>query len=272
MIITDAAQEVVITTEHEAMGTTFTARIRGVEERYARQAARAGFNEIDRLERWLSRYIEGSDVHRINRMRAGETIRIGEDCYACLRLARQAYEKTGGLFDVTLGRWTDTTKTAALMPPNPSGRFILHPDEQAITCEAEGRAVDLGGIGKGYALECLRPLMAEWEINQTLWSAGGSTVMAAGTWNVHLRGDSFEQDIELHDDAVSASGTSVQGAHIVAPSGADRPYRWKRVWVQADNAALSDAFATAAFLMDETEIVDFQAAESSVRGMWSEPR
>lgn len=269
MIISDAEQGAVTLVEHEAMATVFAARIRGVEERYARQAARACFDRIDRLEQSLSRYIEGSDVHRINRMKAGETIRISEDAHACLRLAQQAYERTGGLFDVTLGRWTDSENPEPV-PPDPPGRFVLHPDRQTVTCESEGRAVDLGGIGKGYALECLRPLMAEWEIAEALWSAGGSTVMATGRWTVHLRGDAFERDVELRDDAVSASGTSVKGAHIAAPPGADRPYRWKRVWVQAENAALSDAFATAAFLMDEDELRAFRSVASSIQRIWTE--
>lgn len=259
MIGTDSDRAPVAVVAHEAMATTFEARIRGVEPRYARQAAQACFVEVDRLEQLLSRFVEGSDVHRINRLRAGESIRLSEECHACLRLAEQATAVTGGLFDVTRGR------------PDATGRLVLHPDEQTITCGTPGRELDLGGIGKGFALDRLRPVLADWEITDALLSAGGSTVLAVGEWPVTLRGTHAAHEISLRHAAVSGSGTAAQGAHIIAPPGMDRPYRWQRVWVRAGTGALSDALATAAFLMDEAELRAFAAHEPAVEGLWAEP-
>ncbi len=65
---------------HEAMATTFEILIVHEDERYARQAAMAAFHEVDRLEAELSRFIEHSDVSRINNLPAGRFAFIRLKC------------------------------------------------------------------------------------------------------------------------------------------------------------------------------------------------
>ena len=61
---------------HQAMATTFEAIIQYEDKSYARQAAQAAFDEVDRLERDLSRFLENSDVARINNSPA-KTVSFG---------------------------------------------------------------------------------------------------------------------------------------------------------------------------------------------------
>src|SRR5512138_1594983 len=91
------------TFSHEAMASIFSMTLVHPDGRYAHQAALAAFAEIDRLERELSRFIENSDIARINHARVGWPVTLGLDSYACLQQARQAWEDTGGAFDVTIG-------------------------------------------------------------------------------------------------------------------------------------------------------------------------
>ena len=63
---------------HEAMATTFEIFIQCEDAHYAQQAAHAAFRELDKLEQELSRFIENSDISRINNLSANQSLRIGE--------------------------------------------------------------------------------------------------------------------------------------------------------------------------------------------------
>jgi thiamine biosynthesis lipoprotein len=85
---------------HEAMATTFEVLVGGKEEAYARQAARAAFAEVDRLERLFSRFDPSSEICRLGRLAPGETLRIGLETAEVLGLAAFIQGETGGAFDV----------------------------------------------------------------------------------------------------------------------------------------------------------------------------
>ena len=72
---------------HEAMATTFEIFIQHKNARYARQAAAAAFMELDRLEGELSRFIDNSDISRINNLNVNQSLRIGLAAFECLRLS-----------------------------------------------------------------------------------------------------------------------------------------------------------------------------------------
>ena len=59
------------------------------------------------------------------------------------------------------------------------GGFMIDPGQPLITCLAEGREIDLGGIGKGFALDRLREILVDWEIAGGLLSAGARTQLAS---------------------------------------------------------------------------------------------
>ena len=121
---------------HDAMNTTFSLRIREVDEAFARSMARECCNQLDLLESHMSRFIEGSEVAQINAMRAGETLYLSDACHQCLLLALNARTHTGGLFDITLGSRIAHRKSGDSGPEPPlAGRLALHPDVPAITCE-----------------------------------------------------------------------------------------------------------------------------------------
>ena len=167
--------------EHEAMNTTFTIRLLGMDEQSARSLAQLCLERIDQLEGQLSRFLEGSDVSRINALPAGETLYISEPCHECLLLAMQAAAQTHGLFDITLGKRIEHRKEGKDGPmPELEGRLKVHPDVPAVTCEEAGREIDLGGIGKGFALDQLRELLNEWEAGGALITAGASSI--ASSW------------------------------------------------------------------------------------------
>jgi thiamine biosynthesis lipoprotein len=260
---------------HEAMNTTFTLRLRGTDAETARGIARQAFELIDRLESRLSRFIESSDVSRINQMAAGEILYLSDDCHRCLLLALDAYARTGGLFDITLGKRIEHRKSGdAGPPPAITGSLIIHPDVPAVTCAEPGRELDLGGIGKGFALDQVRQLLADWEIHDALLAAGASSLLAIGPgeWPVDLTGGGPSLRVALSNCALSASGTGIQGTHIIHPGGdGDMPaMACTRIWTLAPTAALAEVWSTALMLVELDEIPSIMAGEPEILRTYAE--
>jgi thiamine biosynthesis lipoprotein len=249
---------------HDAMHTTFTLRFRGVDRDTARDLAHLCFSQIDLHEARLSRFIDDSDISRINHLSAGETLYLHESSYQCLLLALDGHARTGGLFDITLGRQIEHRKTGdGSAPPPPAGSLIIHPDAPAVTCVEPGRVLDLGGIGKGFALDQLREVLDSWDVNDALLAAGASSWLAVGPtrWPVDLATENQSRRIELCNQALSASGTGIQGGHIIHPGGNDAlpAGGFRRIWVVAADAALAEVWSTALMLVDPAELPEIIA-------------
>ncbi len=257
---------------HDAMNTTFTLRIIEPDPEAARDMANVCFERVIFLESILSRFIEDSDVSRINQLQAGETLYVSQPCHQCLLVAADAYARTGGLFDITLGRRIEHRKSGDPGPPPAvAGKLVIHPDVAAVTCEEPGREIDLGGIGKGFALDQLRELLLEWDAQGGLLSAGASSFLAFGpeAWPIELTGDGGRSSILLHNAALSASGTGIQGNHILHPGGDEAmPERQcKRLWTISPTAALAEIWSTALMLLGPDAIPDFIAGEETLQNV-----
>ena len=249
---------------HHAMGTRFGVRIAAADAAWARQLAADAFRELERLERELSRFVPESDVSRINRLAVGETLRIGAAAYECLRLAAEVSAQTGGAFDVT----------AQLGRPVTAGALEVHPDTNAVTVRADGVRVDLGGIGKGYAVDAMVEVLERWEAESALVQGGESTVRGiglapdGGPWQAALRDPADEAAplavVVLGARALSGSGVAVHGPHIVHPHSGRPAGGHSAAWALADSAARADAFSTAFIVMDDAEVEACCAAHPEV--------
>ena len=254
--------------DHNAMKTTFIFRIVADDAKLAHDVAHAAIARLDEIEQTLSRYIEGSDVFRINHMQSDQSLFISETCYDCIRLATEAHEQTGGLFDITLGTVIEHQKNDddGDCPPL-IGTLSIDPERPRITCEAAGREIDLGGIGKGFALDQLKLLLEDFGIESALLSAGASTQLAFGpkTWPIELSGDHNQQTIGLNNQALSASGVGIQGSHIVSPlKQAEPSYTFRRAWVLQPSAAMADAWSTALMLIPAEQLRSFEAPHDTL--------
>ena len=157
------------TLAHDCMATTFKLTVVHADPVYARQAAAAAFEELDRIEGRLSRYVEASDISRVNHLGRGQSTVVQRDTFDCLRIALEVQRDTQGAFDVAYGS----------AGPAPQGsRFELDAEDHAVRVLADGVRLDLGGIGKGFALDHMAALLADWDIESGLLAASTSTLLA----------------------------------------------------------------------------------------------
>ena len=246
------------------MACTWEIHILGGEAAYAEQAAGAAFEEIDRLEQELSRFVEHSDISRINALRAGESTCVGIEASDCLRMAAQLHAETGGAFDVSIGALLEGAADAT--SPFGMSHLALDAKTRNVTVDIDGLIIDLGGLGKGYAVDQAVAILREWSIEAALVHSGQSTIYALGPppgepgWTIAIRDPSDHARtlarVSLRDRALSGSGTALHGQHIIDPRTAGPGACPLGSWAVAPAAALSDALSTtfSVFTADEVEI------------------
>jgi FAD:protein FMN transferase len=273
---------------HQAMGTFFEILIAGGEADYAGQAAQAGFAEIDRLDRLFSRFDMGSEIFQINRLSPGGGMIIGVETFQCLTQAEWARRETGGAFDVNVRGWTNrkdpdaTGESGALLEAayelfERSAGFEIQ-RRNGPTGEIPDLDLDLGAIGKGFALDAAREILKDWDIKDVLLHGGTSTALASGSapeyvdqgggWPVGMGGGwpclGVPGEIVLRDRALSGSGTEVKGQHILDPRTGKPAAGHIAAWAAHPQAALSDALSTAVMVMSTEEVERFCAARGEV--------
>jgi thiamine biosynthesis lipoprotein len=273
---------------HEAMATRFELTLVHTDAPAAGSIAREVWDDIDILEQQLSRFISHSDIGRLNGSEAGRVVDMHEAAMDCLTYGKEIWEQTGGAFDVTIGplyavlRNRDGSPRKATKEELESAKarcgyqlLDLDPEEFTVTPRADNMFIDLGAIGKGYALDQAALLLREQHgITDALLNAGTSTVLALGNmpgkdgWLVRA---GAPEPFALRNEAVSGTGFQVQGAHIVDPRTA-KLVNMSRVirWSVAPNATLADALSTAFMIMTKKEITAFCRQYPEVRVIYCE--
>ena len=182
-----------VTLARHAMATRFEIVLHGENPVALRAAGEEALNEVERFDLQLSLYRPGSEISHLNTRAARESVRVSPALFALLRHAKRLSEETVGAFDITLaplircwgfmdgnGQLPDPGKLAEARAQ--IGMNLVHLDtgNGTVRFEREGVMLDLGAIGKGYAVEKAADVLREAGVTSALIHGGTSTVYALG--------------------------------------------------------------------------------------------
>lgn len=206
------------------------------EDSGATPLAREALDYANRLEDVMTIFNHTSELSRVNRGAHAGPVVVDPELFAVLALCERVHRDTDGAFDVTstpLSRcWGFLRREGRLPAPGEIdearadvGMQHVHLDRErcSVSFDRPGVALNLGAIGKGYALDRLGARLQARGVRRALLSAGSSSILASGgsvdPWPVDLRSAvTNERLIRLHL-AHGAVGTSGAGEQFVEVDG-----------------------------------------------------
>jgi thiamine biosynthesis lipoprotein len=236
-----------------AMNTWFECLLLGDDSENLAAIGEAAMDEVERVERLLSRFDSASEVSRLNREAAKQPVLVSYELLAVLQTCCDYWKKTLGHFD-------PTAVSRALLPQAGFDFSSVQIDAAArqVRFASEGLFLDFGGFGKGYALDCAVKMLRHFGVSQALLHGGTSSVLALGSaedgndWEVGIREPSDPARevgrVSLRDEALSSSavfGPDQQISDIIHTHSGKRLAEQAACVVLAESATVAEIFSTA---------------------------
>src|SRR5215468_496105 len=224
-IVESSENPVLVYKKRYIMGTIFEIAAYDQSPQRAARAIENAFQEIVRLDDLLSNYKPDSALSKLNRSAHFQTQKVPSDLYRVIDQAVQFSRLSDGEFDISIAPLVNLWKAALRGDGTPSlaqqkevrscvgyEKIALTPPDR-ISFRSPCLQLDLGAIGKGYAVDRAAEVLHSMGIHDALLVAGGSTILGMGTppnqagWCVHLRDPSNKIDpqVLLKDESVSTS-------------------------------------------------------------------
>ncbi len=176
------------------MATRFELLLCGDDPARLRAAGEQALDEIDRLENQLSLFRPGSEIAHLNARAAVEPVRVSPALLTLLDQAKTISEATDGAFDITVaplvrcwgfmdgpGRAPNAAELKAAREVVGMDLVELNRSDSTVRFAKPGVMLDLGAIGKGYAIERAAEVLREAGVSSALMHAGTSSICAIGT-------------------------------------------------------------------------------------------
>lgn len=220
----------IITLSLHAMATRFELVLYADEPVRLRAAGEQALQEIERLESQLSFYRPDSEISWINSRAAEAPVRIEPRLFHLLSRCANLTKKTCGAFDITVGplmrawgfaegspRVAQASELAVVRNTVGMKNVELCEEDFTVRFKQRGVELDLGGYGKGYAIERAIDILKENGVTSALLHGGTSSIFALGAppleagWKIALSApldDGEKPTVELNN-----TGLSVSAAH-----------------------------------------------------------
>jgi len=284
---TPGAQEsYLVQLSRPAMACRFEISLNAGEHEEGSEAALASLDRIEEIESQLTVYRDTSEVAHINQTAAGLAVPVEPRLFELLQTAARISAETEGAFDITSGPLTkiwgfyrrngaipSACELSTAMQSVGSRLLALDADQRTIRFARRGMELNLGAIGKGYALDRAAETMVAAGVNSFLIHGGQSSVLARGSrglstsggWSVGighpLKPDRRLAEVWLRDRALATSGASHQFfrhqgkryGHILDPRTGWPAEGVLSSTVLAPTAAEADALSTAFYALGVAE-------------------
>ncbi len=274
------------------MGTLCSATVELADTSRAGPVLERALDAIARLEPVMSSWRTDSELARFHAA-ADSGFICSPELFDALVAARAWAESTGGAFDPTIepvnriwdirgkGRLPGPHERAAARALVGWRALELEPATRRARFTRPGMGVDLGGIGKGLALDRAIDALHADSVSRALINFGGQ-LAALGNWPAtiadprHRLRPAFRVNVRnasLSTSAQGESGITVAGrhrGHILDPRTAEPVEFSGSVSVLANSAMVADALSTALLVMGRERAREFVAGRTDIGVLWIE--
>lgn len=267
------------------MATRFFVLMPGMEDGTGDELFQNIKNEVNRIESRLSRFIPESEISKLNEKAAKSPIKTDAECFEILSACKYGWNLTDGSFDITLhplmDYWKDrdvpeeTDEELERLRESVGMQHIeLDEENQSVFFKNDVVDLDLGGFGKGYALEKVKQMLESSAVRNAFISFGESSVLAmgehpaGGKWKIGINnyknpGDSVHE-FEVKNGSVSTSsnfflnddGELQNHRHVINPATGKPHEHFTAASVSASSPILAEILSTAALLLPDEKIHD----------------
>jgi FAD:protein FMN transferase len=271
------------------MGTRVYVQLWADDQAKGEAAILAVMDEMRRIDALMSHYRPDSQLSLINRKAATEPVKVDPELFDLIKLSTHFSEITLGAFDITyasvgylynypLHVHPTEDQIEAALPAVNWRNLIFDPAHHTIRFGHPGMRIDLGGIGKGYAVDRGVAILKKLGIEHALVTAGGDSRLLGDhrgrPWLVSIahpddphNPDKVVTRIPLSDAAVSTSGDyeryfdedGIRYHHIIDPHTGHSATRVRSATIIGPTATQTDGMSKTAFVLGPEkalEIID----------------
>lgn len=190
-----AAEGHVVTRSGTAMGTALQIRVWSDghrEDAEVEGAIEAALAEISRLERLMTTWRADSDISRVNAAAGQGAVAVSPEVYDVVRRALLYSRLSGGAFDISFdalhGLWRFDDDLTPAVPDAAElrarrrlidwRRILIEDRGRTVRLATAGMRINLGGIGKGYAVDAAAAVLRQRGFGDNIVQAGGDLMLS----------------------------------------------------------------------------------------------
>ncbi|MFK7816194.1 MAG: FAD:protein FMN transferase [Gammaproteobacteria bacterium] len=276
------------------MGTTIRVEVWHKEASVRQQGIDKVLEEMDRVNRLMSPYIEQSQLSKINKYAHEGPVEVDRDLFELIEKSQEFSQLTNGSFDITyasVGHLFDyrnevkptEEEIAAAKLLIDYRNIVLNPEQKTVSFLKQGVKIDLGGIAKGFAVDRSIRHLRDVGIQHALVSAGGDTRLLGDrngrAWLVGIRDPDDTEEVivmlPLQDEALSTSGDyerffiedGKKYHHIIHPTTGYSASKVRSASILASDSTTTDALSTSIFIMGASNGLELIDSLDGVEGV-----
>jgi thiamine biosynthesis lipoprotein len=265
------------------MGTRIAVELWADDSKQGEAAIEAVLAEMRRVDLAMSTYKPTSELSIVNAKAAQEPVKISPELFDLLTTALDYSRITDGAFDITYASvgymydfrkhvHPDEKQIAAALPGINYRHVLLDPKAQTVRFARPGVRIDLGGIGKGHAVDRGIAILQDRGIKHALVTAGGDSRIIGDRfgkpWVVGIRHPDRKDEviarIPLEDAAISTSGDyeryfdegGVRYHHIIDPHTGHSASKVRSATIIGPTATRTDGLSKTAFVLGPEKAIE----------------
>jgi thiamine biosynthesis lipoprotein len=301
---TDDRGSLIVSVCRRAMACEFEVQLAANRNDNSMEHVFEALDLVESLESQMTVYRDDSEVVRLNRRAADEPVAVESRLFGLLHRAQQLNQETDGALDITSGPLSEAWGFSRREGRVPSDdqiadarervgmqHVVLDEEKKTIAFDRPGMSVNLNSLGKGYALDRMAELLAQYDIDDYLLHGGKSSVLARGNqpgsegtgWRVAIRHPLRQSEtlaeLVLRNQALSTSGAGTQFfirrgrryGHILDPRSGYPAEGLYSATVLAPTAAEAEGLSTALYVMGPERAGQFCATRPEIAALLVAP-